>query len=75
MGKTYKPLKNKNQYVVVWLGKLMQSGRLDEARSLLMVPGHTKFSNDELYARLAHSFLAMMSCMRDLPTASMATTS
>ena len=47
---------NKNQFVVNWLLELVRSQRLLSARLMLMVPGHTKFAPDELFARLSHSY-------------------
>ena len=47
---------NKNQYVVNWMQEVARSGRFKSLRLILMVPGHTKFSPDELFARLSHSY-------------------
>lgn len=47
---------NKNQFVVNWLLELVRSQRFKSARLILMVPGHTKFSPDELFARLSHTY-------------------
>ena len=47
---------NKNQFTVGWLGQLVNAGRFDSTRLLLMIPGHTKFSPDEAFARVAHTF-------------------
>ena len=47
---------NKNQYTIGWLGQLAKSGRFCSVRLLLMIPGHTKFSPDEMFARVAHTF-------------------
>lgn len=47
---------NKNQFTVGFLGQLVNSGRLQTVRLLLMIPGHTKFSPDEVFARVSHTY-------------------
>ena len=48
---------NKNQYVVTYLGELVRRQRFTSVRFMLLIPGHTKFIPDSLFARLAHSYI------------------
>ena len=58
---------NKNQYVVNWMQEVARSGRFKSLRLILMVPGHTKFSPDESFARLSHSYYRQdVFCLEDL---------
>ena len=54
---------NKNQFTVGWMGQLVNS-RFDSCRLLLMIPGHTKFSPDEAFARVSHTFYRYVSRQR-----------
>ena len=46
---------NKNQFVVGWMGQLVHT-RFQSCRLFLMIPGHTKFSPDEAFAYISHTF-------------------
>ena len=47
---------NKNQFTIGWMAEMVKTGRLNSFRLMLMVPGHTKFRPDEVFARVAHLF-------------------
>ncbi len=44
---------NKNAYVAVYLALLVDLGLYDEAEAAFMLPGHTKFSPDRMFAWLS----------------------
>jgi len=41
----------KSQYAIAWMLEMVEVGRLDEIQFRFMVPGHTKFAPDRLFAR------------------------
>ena len=54
---------NKNQYAVAWLGELVRQHHLQQARFMLMIPGHTNFSLDmipKFFPRSSSSFLVVL---------------
>ena len=52
---------NKNFMVILYLALLVKNGLYDEAEAAFMLPGHTKFSPDRMFA-----WLANMLKMRDI---------
>ena len=47
---------NKNMYTMAWAMEMVQHHKFDIVRISFMIAGHTKFSVDQLFSRIAQSF-------------------
>ena len=47
---------NKNRYIMSWACEMVQHGVLDFIRVSFMIPGHTKFTPDHLFAKIAKAY-------------------
>ena len=47
---------NKNMYVMAWAMEMVQHHKFDVAWISFMITGHTKFSVDQLFSRIAQSY-------------------
>ncbi len=47
---------NKNRYVFAYICELVANNEFESVRVSFMVPGHTKFDVDNLFARIAHTY-------------------
>ena len=47
---------NKNQYTMGWASEMVQQGRFDVLRISFLIAGHSKFSPDLLFSKVAQAF-------------------
>lgn len=47
---------NKNWYTMAWASEMVQQGRLDFIRICFLIAGHTKFTPDILFSKIAQTY-------------------